>query len=451
VKRLLGFLRSHIRALGVVGFAIYAAALLVVARYLSLPAWLAVGLALAGPGAAYGLAVLRRQFLPAAVSEVKDDVVIELNNWKAEVSDVLFRSTLTKDPPDAERVGAELLARLDALIADANTATTTEQLDAIRLRARWVASTRAYIVPAAAIPVEAQDRVDELSSWRLPDEVTKSAAARLQQLQSIDAKDDLRRRFMLELIYDDYDYWDWYSDWYVSTSLYPTLWALVTLFGAFFTLALLAFFYGHHVVLGVLAAGASGAALSILPKLPPMSVYGEAVGAAARMVARFVAGVAATAMGFGLLATGFVNIGVPVGAGQQSATQFIGVPGLVQVCADERSSPDGQSPSAASEALKTGPHAACTTAGLMLLLAIGIAFGFSERALASFESLIIAPSSNNGGSPARNAGTRGGGTSNGGRVPGGGSGPAKSNATTPASDAPATEQDTGEASQAAYE
>ena len=105
VKRLLGFLRSHIRALGVVGFAIYAAALLVVARYLSLPAWLAVGLALAGPGAAYGLAVLRRQFLPAAVSEVKDDVVIELNNWKAEVSDVLFRSTLTKDPPDAERVG----------------------------------------------------------------------------------------------------------------------------------------------------------------------------------------------------------------------------------------------------------------------------------------------------------------------------------------------------------
>jgi len=323
--RLARFTRSHLRAFGLIGFAIYTASLLVVVRYLSLPPWVAIGLAFAGPASAYGLSVLREQFLPAPLDDLKDEVTIGINDWKAEVRDLLFRSALTQDPPEAERLGGEIVAFLDQLIADTAAASTADQVDAIRMRARWIASKRAYVVPTVAIPIEAEDKVEELTSWRLPDEVTQSVTARLKHLLAVDRNDDVTRRFILESIYDDFDYWDWYSDRYVESSLYPTLWALVTLFALSFSFALLCFFYGHHVVLGFLSAGASGAALSILLKLPPMSVYGEAVGAAARMVTRFVAGVAATAMGFGLLATGFVNIGVPVGS-DQGTTHFVASP-----------------------------------------------------------------------------------------------------------------------------
>src|SRR3989442_972088 len=115
--------------------------------------------------------------------------------------------------------------------------------------------------------------------------------AQLQALLALEPSKDLQRRFMLEQIFDDFDYWDAYSDWYVQSSLYPTMWVVVIVFAVCFSLSLLSLLESRQTVLGFLLAGGSGAALSILLKLPPMSVYGEAVGAGARMVARFVAGV----------------------------------------------------------------------------------------------------------------------------------------------------------------
>ncbi len=121
----------------------------------------------------------------------------------------------------------------------------------------------------------------------------------------------------LEQIFDEYDYWDSYTERYVVHILPLLCWGLVLIaldgLGG-------AFYWGlvkRELVIAFLLAGATGAALSVLLKLPPLGVYGELVKTGLELLGRFTTGVVMSAAGLGVIALGLLNVPVPVAAGSK--------------------------------------------------------------------------------------------------------------------------------------
>ena len=103
---------------------------------------------------------------------------------------------------------------------------------------------------------------------------------------------------------EDYDYWDWYVDWYVTQVSFAAIAlgvAAVTLFGV-----ALGVRSGHPILASLLAAG-SGAAMSVASRLPPMGLYGELATLYLKMTIRLFSGILASAAGFWLVAVPFAT------------------------------------------------------------------------------------------------------------------------------------------------
>jgi hypothetical protein len=112
---------------------------------------------------------------------------------------------------------------------------------------------------------------------------------------------------------------------------------------------------------GFLLGGVTGSAVSIATRLPPFDTIGTTRSLTRRLMARFAVGLAACAAGLGLLASGLITL--PVG----------GMP-MHEVIArcTSHTSLEG-----------------CTTPSMLALLAVAIVLGFSERALVSFEQVVL--------------------------------------------------------------
>lgn len=218
-----------------------------------------------------------------------------------------------------------------------------------------LARRRAYLLPKEELGIEADALMVELREWGVP-------ASSLDALQRLAAKcegDEKVARAALHKLLEEYDYWDMYVDWYLSQAARVSL-ALgaggLLAFAVALTLCL-----SSHVLPGVFFAAASGASLSILSKLPPMTTYGDAVSLLLlRVGTRFFSGILASATGLWLISTGIVRIGL---------------------------GDDTNLAATASKCLNADPT--CQHVSLLMLLALAVLFGFSERALASFESAVL--------------------------------------------------------------
>lgn len=179
-------------------------------------------------------------------------------------------------------------------------ATAQPDCDRARLarRATDLARLRVYVLPVEDLAVEGRDVCAELSEWQVPAVVL----THLQQTLTSDLsgtyaaeapvrEQDIRRaRAGLLKILETYDYWDRYTDWFFTTLRY----ALGVLLGVF-VLSLagaVGLLFTGHVASGFILAGLSGAAVSIMLKLPPLSVFGEVASLAVKMVGRGAAGMA---------------------------------------------------------------------------------------------------------------------------------------------------------------
>lgn len=254
--------------------------------------------------------------------------------------------------------------------------------DASREAAR-LARMRSHVLPAEALDSEAQSAIAEMVDWGVP----AAALAAARELRAVVAGNagpeqaapgnpadapiaasaslappgvpSTRARAALNKLLDDYDYWDGYTDWYFEQMTFAVLagvgFTLVGLAGG-----LVAFRY-HEVWPGFILASTAGAAVSIMLKLPGMSVYGEVSSFWLRAVSRLVAGVAVGAMACGLLSLGVVNLSLPDGFSQVQ---------LIDGCAGVGD---------------------CRPRWIFVLMALGILFGFSERGIATFESAVFGP------------------------------------------------------------
>jgi hypothetical protein len=219
-----------------------------------------------------------------------------------------------------------------------------------------LARRRAYVLPVSELAVEAEAIVAEMRDWGVPAPVI----AELQKLsQQISEKQDVPgNRALLNRILEDYDYWDWYVDWY-STKISIASLALGVAATVTLIIALRLSFLGNHVI-AVLFASTSGAAVSILGRLPPMTVYGDASSLYMRMSTRLFSGILASCTGMWLFTSGAIQIQL----GKKD------LQGIAMACID-KVSPDE-----------------CTPTSFLLLVTLAVLLGFSERAFTSFERVL---------------------------------------------------------------
>jgi len=269
----------------------------------------------------------------------------------------------------------------------------------IARRATDLARLRVYVLPVEDLAIEGRDAYAELGEWQVPAVVLANLQQTLTRdlsgTYSADAQvreEEMRRaRAGLLKILETYDYWDRYTDWFFATLRY----ALGVLLGVF-VLSLagaVGLLFTGHVASGFILAGLSGAAVSIMLKLPPLSVFGEFASFAVKMVGRGAAGMAAAAIGLGALAVGLVNIPLIENGTAVSLSVLINAcaraDGEAKAPATAASAERGAGPALVPSQGGTAPAATtapgCSTVWRLVLLALGMLLGFSERALASFE------------------------------------------------------------------
>lgn len=268
--------------------------------------------------------------------------------------------------PDTEQFIQDTLHKFEQLLRYAEEREQREESFNVPEREAVLALSRrrAYVLPREELISEAISLTSEMKEWNVPSTVIAELEKHLALITSADEgtaaqkNTDALARSALNKLMGEYDYWDWYSDWYVSqvslASVALGICALVAL-GA----ALILAFHGFYISTIIFGA-ACGAALSVLGKLPPMSVYGEAASLTRRMSSRLVSGIVASSVGMWLFTSGVINVGL----GSKN------LPEIAASCIDGTGKP-------------------CTHTDVLILLTLAVLLGFSERALSSFEKRLL--------------------------------------------------------------
>jgi hypothetical protein len=342
-------------------------------------------------------------------------------------------------PSTGTEFGSLLKQRLEKLeghVPDAQ----RDELHTIDRAAREAGRKRAQWLSPTCVACEGVSCVRQMELWGVPRNYVKGQLYPLLAL----TQGTPPSASALEQIFDEYDYWEHYTEWYVQRLLPPITLVLVALFLEGLGWALYYGMWKRELVPGFLLAGASGAALSILLKQSAMVVYGQLIKSWLGMAARFAMGLVATMLGFGLLGWGLVGIGFGGGASGDTPVSLAAMVAACSTCVDDEhaciwcdtpmpSQPGGAAAAEAADAgtpADAGPDASpadtarggvaapsttakstprvkrssnekngsgnapsdspCSAAWMAGLLGLGLLFGFSERAfmgiLANFDS-----------------------------------------------------------------
>jgi hypothetical protein len=264
---------------------------------------------------------------------------------------------------------ADIAARIEA-------APQAERLNLVD-SAEELSRLRAYVLPKQEILIEGRLRLGDMTDWSVPGNVTDRLA--LETIPLLSSTDETVARAALRTLYENYDYWDWYTDVH-STSMRLAAAILLALLLLSLTSAVILLHFAHPYS-GLFCAGAAGAFLSVVAKLPPVMSYGETNAYFHRILSRVGVGIAASMIGSGLLASDIISVRLPdekftvsqMIDGQDIVTRP-GSPRDVALQAPVPESPDDR---------RFPPRV------VLLLVALAMIFGFSERALSTFEDKIL--------------------------------------------------------------
>jgi hypothetical protein len=253
------------------------------------------------------------------------------------------------------------------------------KLSALVVRAEELERLRAYVMPREEILIEGLSRLSDMSNWSVPqsviDQLQREVMPQLRSANLVEARGALRA------LYEVYDYWDWWVEEHSRTMRIASR-VMLGLLVAFLTGAVFLLHYGH-VYSGIFCAGTSGAILSVLAKLPPVLSYGAANSYFYRIVGRVAIGIAASMIGMGLLASDLITLQL-----SDHLTIAKMLDGKDRLCAPDAGSSAAAAPPAMSPAC-TPDDPRLSRRSVLLLMAIAMLFGFSERALSTFEEKIF--------------------------------------------------------------
>jgi hypothetical protein len=279
-----------------------------------------------------------------------------------------FESMVQRARIAGESLDGTLLTSVDERLREiqerASRETNLDELEELVGDAEQQGHLRAYICPSAEIRNEGTLAIDLMEEWNVP----KSRLDKLRrlvdtQLQNAATAPDAGRSALRDIL-EESDSWSGYTSQYEDEMRRFTRWWLFLPTVVMLIAAIYALRFPLIFPLGVpiLLAGAAGSCASVMAKMPVLEVglSGELESYERRILSRIAAGVAGSLIGCGLLGWGLVSLSVQ---GRSFAE-------VLEAC------------SVPSAAARTGVQS-------LVLLAVPMVFGFSERALASFELRVL--------------------------------------------------------------
>ncbi len=245
--------------------------------------------------------------------------------------------------------------KLDAFLTEA---ATEQDFEFIKKRGSELEKHRVYVLPVHDLKIEAKENLEELSSWGIPQEAFNLIKETAKQLEKAEVGDAEKRSIMLQLI-EDYDFWDGYVDWSMRTTSIMRAIAFLLVIVAL-SLSFWAF-SRNNPILGFILAGVSGASISVLLKIPQITLYKNILGLYARFFSRFATGIIVSVVGLSLLSSKIINLAFEFGEEKVTIAEVL-------CCAENLS---------------------CSSLAESALIGIGVLFGFSERLLSSMESTLL--------------------------------------------------------------
>jgi hypothetical protein len=273
------------------------------------------------------------------------------------------RAQIAGDAPD-EMFLKTVRDRLTEIEQRADREEDIDELDNLVEDAERQGQLRAYICPRTEICDQGTLAIDLIQEWNVPKTVISKLRDSLgQKLQRADT--DLESaRSALRALFEESDSWRSYTGDYEDSMKSYTLRLFVATI-VLPVLAILAFQWPLTFLGGLLCAGAAGSCVSVMAKMPllDVSLSGELDAYGRRILSRIGVGVIASLIGCALLGWGVLLISI------QNQT----FADLLNACT-------------ASATMS------CTGLRTLILLGVPMLFGFSERALASFEQRVFGDS-----------------------------------------------------------
>jgi hypothetical protein len=183
-------------------------------------------------------------------------------------------------------------------------------------------------------------------------------------------------RSALRAIYEERDSWNGYTNEYEDEMRRFTRWwlALPTIGLLLVAIITLRFPLIFPLALPILSAGAAGSCVSVMAKMPllDVSLSGELDSYERRILSRVGVGVIASLIGCGLLGWGLISFSIQ----RQTFANIL-------------------------DACSGTSTTSCTGLNALIVLAVPMLFGFSERALTSFERKVFGSSRQEQGGASR--------------------------------------------------
>jgi hypothetical protein len=292
---------------------------------------------------------------PTELEQERIETLYEIHDERSDFEAMVQRARIAGDPLSDDFVNG-VLTEFDKITQVAQTAQTPTELESASNDADLQGQLRAYVCPLNEIEEEGKHCIDLIEEWNVPASVLRRLRGTvLPKLKAAASKPE-DARSALRTIYQEHDSWDRYTVHYedkmrkFSRMLGLAVFVLVGL-------AITCFLFPKSFLVGLVFAGMAGGCVSVLSKMPFIEV--ELTGALEsyerRVVSRVTVGTVASLIGSGLMGWGVINLS----AGNMNFSE------AVSVCS-------------------TG-SAPCTPLNILVLLCVPLLFGFSERALTSFE------------------------------------------------------------------
>jgi hypothetical protein len=250
-----------------------------------------------------------------------------------------------------------VLAKFDKITETAQSSQSIDEINSAGDDADQQGQLRAYLCPIDEIEDEGRMLIDTMDEWNVPTAVIQKLRDTFLPKLKDAQKSEASARSALRAIYEEHDSWSRYTTYYEDEMRRFTR-ILTIVIAVSIGLAIVCFHFTNFVIVGLVCTGVAGSCISVISKMPLVRVAlsGELESYERRILSRISLGTAASIVGSGMLGWGLITVSV----GKQTFDE------AVSSC--------------------TTGAAPCSPLRMLILLAVPIIFGFSERALTTFES-----------------------------------------------------------------
>ena len=258
-----------------------------------------------------------------------------------------------------------VLGRFAEIEASTKAATLEDELDDFENDGEVQGLFVAYFCPINEIQDEGNILIDTIEGWGIPKTSPKKLRDLFSKKLQNAADNPHDARGALYSILAEADAWRDFIDDYEKSMLNYRRGLLFTMLASI-VLAVVSLYYASHLSILILAAllfaGAAGSSVSVMAKMPALdaSLAGELDAYGRRVFTRIAVGIVASLIGCGMMAWGVL----PISMQSQTFTDAL------NACV--------------SSAPTSG-----TAIRILIVLAVAMLLGFSERALTSFERRIF--------------------------------------------------------------